>query len=492
MNPRAILESGMEMGCRPWPRFMLDAARWQALAPGEELSLLGLWGEVGFAHAAFLDEARMEVLLASVPAHDGRVPALSPRWPSAALFERALADLWAITAEGGTDARPFLDHGRWPLLGPLSGRATPQPPGVTPMEFLPAIGEGVHIIPVGPIHAGVIEPGHFRFHIQGEIIVRLEVRLGYTHKGTLSLIQGKPPRAAARFAARLSGDSTVAHSLAFARAAEAALGVEVPPRAFALRAAMLELERLHNHLNDLGFIANDAAFAVIHARCGWLREGLLRAIAAAFGHRLMMDRVLPGAVAQDIAAIPGLLVALAQVAAELPGLLAQYESHASLQDRVLGTGVMTAALVQQFAPGGVVGRAAGRGFDARLLTGELAPEALILQSSADVDARWRQRHAEALQSIEFLQALLPALPDSGLSVTLPPQGGEGVALVEGFRGECLAWMRLDGGGVIEACMLRDPSWLHWPLLEAAVIGNIVADFPIINKSINGSYSGVDL
>ncbi|UPY36593.1 NADH-quinone oxidoreductase subunit C [Sediminicoccus sp. KRV36] len=494
MTARALIESGQEMGCAPWPRYLLDAARWSALAPTPGITLLGLWGEAGFAHAAFLDAARMEVLLTSVPAPEGRIPALSPLWPGATLFERALRDLWGIEAEGGVDARPFLDHGRWPLLGPLSGRPAAQPPGSTPMEFLPATGDGVHIIPVGPIHAGVIEPGHFRFHIQGEIIVRLEVRLGYTHKGTLSLMQGKPPRAAARFAARLSGDSTVAHSLAFARAAEAALGVEAPPRAVALRAAMLELERLHNHLNDLGFIANDAAFAVIHARCGWLREGLLRAQAEAFGHRLMMDRVLPGGVAQDLSGegVAAMLRALSPIAAELPALLAVYESHASLQDRVLGTGTMDADLVAAFAPGGVVGRAAGCGFDARLLGGELTPEALITQPGADVDARWRQRHAEALQSIAFLQALLPVLPAGELTVTLPPRGGEGVALVEGFRGECLAWLRLDGAGGIEACMLRDPSWLHWPLLEAAVIGNIVADFPLINKSINGSYSGVDL
>ncbi len=494
MTLRALIQSGLSMGCRPWPRHQLDARRWAALAPAPGFALLGLWGEAGHAHAAFLDEERMEVLLASVPAEEGRIPALSPLWPSAALFERALRDLWGIEAEGGTDPRPFLDHGRWPLLGPLSGRPAAQAPNPQPMEFLPATGDGVHIIPVGPIHAGIIEPGHFRFHIQGEIIVRLEVRLGYTHKGTLSLIQGKPPRAAARFAARLSGDTTVAHSLAFARAAEAALEVEAPPRALALRSAMLELERLHNHLNDLGFISNDAAFAVIHARCGWLREGLLRAQATAFGHRLMMDRVLPGGVAQDLngEGIAALLASLTAIAAELPQLLALYESHASLQDRVLGTGVMVPELVAGFAPGGVVGRAAGRGFDARLLTGELAPEALATQSGADVDARWRQRYDEALQSVAMLQSLLPALPEGELTVTLPPRGGEGIALVEGFRGECLAWMRLDGAGGIEACMLRDPSWLHWPLLEAAVIGNIVADFPLINKSINGSYSGVDL
>ncbi|MBS7788782.1 NADH-quinone oxidoreductase subunit C [Roseococcus sp. SDR] len=494
MSLRTLIESGQRMGCTPWPRFLLDQRRWADLAPVPGFALLGLWGEPGFAHAAFLDETRLEVLLASVPAEEGRIPALSPRWPSAALFERMLRDLWGIEAEGGTDARPFLDHGRWPLLAPLSARPVAQAPEAKPMEFLPVAGEGVHIIPVGPIHAGVIEPGHFRFHVQGEIIVRLEARLGYVHKGTLSLMQGKPPRAAARFAARLSGDTTVAHSLAFARAAEAALEVEAPPRAQALRAAMLELERLHNHLNDLGFIANDAAFAVIHARCGWLREGLLRAQRDAFGHRLMMDRVLPGGVAQDVApdGVAALLAALSAIEAELPAILALYEGHASLQDRVLGTGIMEPWLVAAFAPGGVVGRAAGRGFDARLLTGELAPEALVTQSGADVDARWRQRYAEVLQSLAFLRELLPSLPEGELTVQLPPRGGEGIALVEGFRGECLAWMRLDGGGGIEACMLRDPSWLHWPLLEAAVIGNIVADFPLINKSINGSYSGVDL
>lgn len=494
MTLRATLESGQRMGCTPWPRFLLDQRRWSALAPAPGYALLGLWGEPGFAHAAFLDEARLEVLLATVPAEEGRIPGLSPLWPSAALFERMLTDLWGIAVEGGTDQRAFLDHGRWPLLAPLSARPAAQVPDATPMEFLPVAGEGVHIIPVGPIHAGVIEPGHFRFHVQGEIIVRLEARLGYVHKGTLSLMQGKPPRAAARFAARLSGDTTVAHSLAFARAAEAALAVEAPPRALALRTAMLELERLHNHLNDLGFIANDAAFAAIHARCGWLRESLLRAQRDAFGHRLMMDRVLPGGVAQDLVpeGIAALLGALDAIAAELPALLALYEGHASLQDRVLGTGIMEPWLVAAFAPGGVVGRAAGRGFDARLLTGELAPHALITQPGADVDARWRQRHGEALQSIAILREILPRLPEGELTVQLPPRGGEGVALVEGFRGECLAWLRLDGAGGIEACMLRDPSWLHWPLLEAAVIGNIVADFPLINKSINGSYSGVDL
>jgi Ni,Fe-hydrogenase III large subunit len=286
----------------------------------------------------------------------------------------------------------------------------------------------------------------------------------------------------------------VAHSLAFARAAEAAAGVAAPPRAAAIRAAMLELERLHNHLHDLGAIAGDAAFAALQAECGEWREHLLRAQQAAFGHRLMMDRVLPGGVAQDLDAsgIAALRGVLARIAAALPGLRRIYDSHASLQDRMVGTGVIARALRDAFAPGGVVGRAAGRAFDARVLNGEMAAEAMPLHAGGDVDARWRQRHAEAAIAIARAEALLAALPEGPLAAPLPARGGEGAALVEGFRGECLAWVTLDDGGMIEALYLRDPSWLHWPLLEAAVIGNIVADFPLINKSINGSYSGVDL
>lgn len=498
MKAQSILEAGRIAACMPWPRTVLDAAGWLALRAAlrddPRLDLLALWGEPGHVHAAFLDIEAPRLWLASVATPDNSVPALSPVRPGAALFERALHDLWGITAEGALDARPWLDHGRWPVTAPLSARPGSHIPAAPPMEFLPAEGEGVHQIPVGPIHAGIIEPGHFRFHVQGETIVRLEARLGWTHKGTLSLMQGKSPRVAARFAARLSGDSTVAHALAFARAAEAATGVEAPPRAAALRAAMLELERLHNHLNDLGFIANDAAFAPLHAEAGLLREGLLRAQHLAFGHRLMMDRVVPGGVALDLApeGMAALDAALAAAAAGLLRLLHMYESHASLQDRVLGTGTLSPALVASFAPGGVVGRAAGRAFDARLLTGEMTE--CPTQPGADVDARWRQRHAEADAAIPQARALLGALPPGPLTVSLGHGGvaAEGVALVEGFRGECLAWLALDEGGLIRAAYLRDPSWLHWPLLEAAVIGNIVADFPLINKSFNASYSGVDL
>jgi len=275
-------------------------------------------------------------LLASTPAAGWNYAALSPARPGAMRFERMILELWGHHAEGAVDLRPWLDHGRWNLRHPLAAKPIPFAGEAPQPEFLPTVGDGIHQIPVGPIHAGVIESGHFRFSVQGEAIVRLEQRLGYKHKGTLSLMLGTSPRAAVRYAARLSGDSTVAHSWAFSAAVEAALGVTPPPRALHLRALMLELERVHNHLNDWGFVCNDVAFAYPHARCGLLREGVLRAIAAAFGHRLMMDRVLPGGVAPDIAprGTEAILAALAAVEAEIPVLMQIYEAHASLQDRV--------------------------------------------------------------------------------------------------------------------------------------------------------------
>ncbi len=500
----ALIEgSGATQGCRPHERHLLTPSRWaemaEALAAGHDPALLALWAEPGAVHAAFLVESEGRLVLASVPAPEGRYAALSPARPGAVRFEKAIRDLWGLTAEGAVDLRAWLDHGRWPMTAPLAPRRGAAPAWPPPQpEFLTVEGRGVHQIPVGPVHAGIIEPGHFRFHVQGETVARLEQRFGYLHKGTIGLMLGKSPRSAARFAARLSGDSTVAHAWAFAMAAEAATGTAPPARAVALRAVMGELERLHNHLNDWGFVCNDAAFAYPHARCGALREGVLRAAAIAFGHRLMMDRVVPGGVADDIA--PGgaeaVLRALDAVEAEVPALERIYDSHASLQDRVVGTGAVGTALVARFAAGGHVGRAAGRAFDARRMPGyapydRLDPVVPVLPQG-DVDARVRIRIAEIHESLRLLRRLLASLPEGALLAPLPQKGGEGVGIVEGFRGECLHWLALDDGGLIRAAFPRDPSWLQWPLLEAAIENNIVADFPLCNKSFNGSYSGVDL
>jgi Ni,Fe-hydrogenase III large subunit len=290
--------------------------------------------------------------------------------------------------------------------------------------------------------------------------------------------------------------------LAFARAIEAALGYDAPQRAVWLRALMAELERLANHFGDLGAVCNDAAFAMLHAQFGLLREYVLRAADKCFGHRLMMDRIAPGGVLcdlpQDGAATIAALVA--HIRAHFPELVELYDNTASLQDRTVGTGFLTPALARQFGAGGYVGRASGRAFDARRTPGYAPYDALQFEvpvlEDGDVNARLWIRVREVEQSMRIIEQILRQLPSGAIRGALPTRpdmhAGEGVALVEGFRGDVLVWVQLAQDGSIERCHLRDPSWFQWPLLEAVIEGNIVADFPLCNKSFNCSYSGHDL
>jgi Ni,Fe-hydrogenase III large subunit len=314
------------------------------------------------------------------------------------------------------------------------------------------------------------------------------------------LMAGSSIDAATKLAGRTSGDSTVAYAFAFARAVEAALGIEAPPRAAWLRALMGELERLANHLGDIGAICNDAAFALMHAHCGVLRERVLRASDAAFGHRLMRDRIVPGGVAGDLSdeGTAALRSVIAEIRQRFPALIELYDSTASLQDRTVATGQLKVELALQYAAGGYVGRASGRDFDARRNLGyspydELTFDVPVLKEG-DVNARVWIRIREVEQSLSLVEQILQRLPGGPVRVDIGETNGprEGMALIEGFRGDVLVWLRIAGGGVVERCHLRDPSWFQWPLLEAAIEGNIVADFPLCNKSFNCSYSGHDL
>jgi Ni,Fe-hydrogenase III large subunit len=359
----------------------------------------------------------------------------------------------------------------------------------------------LHQIPVGPVHAGIIEPGHFRFTANGETVVRLEERLGYVHKGTESLIAGSDLARAAKLSGRVSGDSTVGYAMAFAHAVEAARNILVPKRAVWLRALMAELERLANHFGDFGAICNDASFSLMHAQCGMLRERTLRTAASCFGHRLMMDRVIPGGVASDLApdGVMHVKNLLAEIAVRLPKLVELYDNTASLQDRTVATGVLKPALARRFGAGGYVGRASGRSFDARRDIG-YAPYGELnfdvpVREDGDVNARVWIRIRELEQSIRLLEQILSRLPDGPIAVDAAGADhsvAEGIGIVEGFRGDILVWVRIDGSDRIARCHLRDPSWFQWPLLEAVIEGNIVADFPLCNKSFNCSYSGHDL
>lgn len=477
---------------------MVDAEEWSAITVqlGEGRWVLsGLWGESGAVHMALLDSHRIEIVTLACPA--GVFPSVARHHPPAHRLERTISDLFGLRPVGAADDRPWLDHGRWLVCHPL-GVPTSHSGSGEPYVFLAAEGDGLHQIAVGPVHAGIIEPGHFRFTASGETVVRLEQRFGYVHKGIEGLLAGAPLNRAAQLAGRLSGDSTVAMSLAFARAVEVALEIEVPARAHWLRALLAELERIANHLGDIGAVCNDAAFALMHAHTGVLRERVLRHANAVFGHRLMMDRVVPGGVTTDpgSASLGVIRVLVKAIRESLPSLVELYDGTASLQDRTVGTGTLSHALARQYGCGGYVGRASARNFDARRDLpyppyDTLKFEVPVFQEG-DVNARIWVRIREIEQSLTLIEQLLDGMPTGAISVDVSGKAGEGLALVEGFRGDILCWLRLGPDGLIERCHLRDPSWFQWPLLEAAIEGNIVADFPLCNKSFNCSYSGHDL
>ncbi|MBI1986508.1 MAG: NADH-quinone oxidoreductase subunit C [Rhodospirillales bacterium] len=484
---------------RPWPRFTVDAGTWNAVAArlaDGQATLAGLWGADDDVHMAVVDAADKALAVVSLDCPQGTFPSVGRVHPPAIRLERAIADLFGLLPEGAPDARPWLDHGRWGVRHPL-GRRVDVADAPVDYPFLAAEGESLHQIPVGPVHAGIIEPGHFRFTANGETVVRLEERLGYVHKGIEALAAGADIAHAAKLAGRTSGDSTVAYTLAYARAVEAALSVAVTPRAVWLRALMAELERLANHFGDVGAVCNDAAFTLAHAHFGILRESVLRVADDCFGHRLMRDCVVPGGVAigLDDEGAASIRVLVAELGRRFPALVELYDNTASVKDRTFGTGVLSQALARQFGAGGFVGRASGRDVDARRWPGyppydELEFKVPVL-STGDVNARVWVRIQEIDQSLSLIGQILDRLPAGAARVEVPRGSGEGLGLVEGFRGDILVWVRL-GGGRVERCHLRDPSWFQWPLLEAVIEGNIVADFPLCNKSFNCSYSGHDL
>ena len=481
-------------------RRAVDAKTWianaEALGRGEG-ELVALFAEPDRVHMALRDVAGTRLLTLAVA--DRRYPSVGARHAPAIRLERAIRDLFGHEPEGLPDTRPWLDHGAWPLAHPLAAKRGLPAKARGGYEFLPVEGEGLHQIPVGPVHAGIIEPGHFRFTANGETVVRLEARLGYVHKGIEWLMQGAPIARAATLIGRVSGDSTVAYAYAFARAVESALRLTPPPRAVYLRALMAELERIANHLGDFGAICNDATYVLIHAHCGVLREQVLAACDAAFGHRLMRDCIVPGGVAADLSAAEArrLKALVDSIAPRFRELVAIYDDAPSLLDRTVTTGLVSAELVRRFAAGGYVGRASGRDFDARREHAYPPYDKLGLEvpvfEAGDVDARLRVRLREIEESLRLVRRILDALPRGEVRAALRGAKGEreGVGMVEGFRGDVFVYVRLSGTTVVR-CHPRDPSWFQWPLLEVAVKDNIVADFPLCNKSFNCSYSGHDL
>jgi Ni,Fe-hydrogenase III large subunit/Ni,Fe-hydrogenase III component G len=485
----------------------LEVAGDVAAAGGQ---LLALWTTLerdkdGHANVrtAFLADLRLLVATLRIPVATERYPGLHGLFPTATRMQRAAFDLTGVRSDA-PDQRPWLRHAAWrPDEHPLGGDS----PAVADAScaaddyaFVRVDGEGVHEIPVGPVHAGIIEPGHFRFSVVGEKVLKLEERLGYVHKGIERRFTELPALEGHRLAARVSGDSAVAFSWAYCQALEGLSGVVPSDRAHYLRALCLELERLQNHLGDLGALGNDAGFAFGLAQFSRLKEELARAMHAAIGQRYLLDAIVPGGTAFDLrdSTAATLGAAVHRIGESVLELRRIYDEHAGVRDRLVGAGQVTPELARRLGLTGLAGRASGQTVDLRVDRPCAPYDALrpvkCVQQAGDVAARVAVRFDEVQESRRLVAAILAALPPGAARVPVasPTRQAFAVGLVEGWRGPVLVALETTADGGILRCHPHDPSWQNWPVLEHAVIGNIVPDFPLINKSFNLSYSGHDL
>jgi Ni,Fe-hydrogenase III large subunit len=447
------------------------------------------------------------VLRTRLGGEEPSLPSHAPYFVAADRPERHMRDLFGIQFEGHPDPRRWTRHQAWgehhaPLRKsyPAQGSPLPMTPPDRNYPFLKAQGQGVYEIPVGPVHAGIIEPGHFRFQAVGETVLHLEERLGYVHKGIEKIAEGRTPQSLARLAGRVSGDTTVGHAFAACLAMERAAGLEAPPRAAVLRGILAERERVVNHLWDMAAICNDVAFTFAYYQFGRLRELWLRDNQAWFGHRLLMDTLVPGGVATDLpaAAVPAMRSAIKALRKELSELITIVDANSSLEDRLVAAGRLAVEQAQSLGALGFVGRASGQDFDVRR-DAPYPPYGLVtvkvpVESQGDIASRFWVRYKETRAALSLLERLLDALPPGELLVPWldPAPGAEGLGLVEGWRGEIVAYVRFGEAGRVSRYFPRDPSVVNWPALEKLALGNIVPDFPVCNKSVNGSYSGNDL
>jgi Ni,Fe-hydrogenase III large subunit/Ni,Fe-hydrogenase III component G len=501
-------------GALPAWHASIEAERLRTVAEkarAQKARLVALWAsdetphDAGFAlHVAFSLRAGLLWLTAPLEREHPRYPGIADLFPAANRMQRAAYDLVGVHPQGGADHRKWLRHGAWPAGAfPLRKAFDPaqrSEPAPDHYPFIRVEGEGVHEIPVGPVHAGTIEPGHFRFSIVGETILKLEERLGYKHKGIEKRFEQLGPQEGARLAGRVSGDSTVAYAWAYVMALEAACGVEAPARAVCLRAIALELERVANHLGDLGYLGNDVALSFGFFQFWRLKETLLRVNGELFGHRYLMDFIVPGGVERDLDAAGGgrLLEVLTYIKSEVGALRAIYDEHAGAQDRFIMTGQVAPELAERLGLTGFAGRASGQAYDLRADLPVPPYEALQLNKAGhirgDVAARVSVRFEELAESLRLIDQLVKQLPQSALRVAVGIQGPgkRGCGWIEGWRGEVFIALQVGAQGQLHRVHAHDPSWQNWPALERAVLGNIVPDFPLINKSFNLSYSGHDL
>jgi Ni,Fe-hydrogenase III large subunit len=410
-------------------------------------------------------------------------PSLTPLIPAAQWDEREIHDLFGIVPAGHPDLRPLAVHD----------------PSVPYRHFV-AHGDGVYQLPVGPIHAGVIEPGHFRFSAVGESILHLDARLFYTHRGLERLVEGRSFEAALAVVERSCGVCTVTHATAYSRAVERLSETEAPPRARLARVLLAELERLYNHVGDLGNICAGVGFHFGTSRLGWHKEELLRINEALTGHRFLTGMVVPGGLRRDLdeRGLAGLDASIAELDHKVRSVVRQLVRSSSFMARLHGTGVLPAADARRLGALGVAARASGLSGDLRRdrpADGYLDLDVpLTTASGGDVAARFHVRAQEAAVSAALIHEVLRRLPDGPVRVPLhrePKPGASTVAGAEGPRGASWIWLMAGPGGTVERVHLRSASFANWPVLAGVVPGNLVPDFPLINKSFELCYACTD-
>ena len=437
-----------------------------------------------------------------LPPDDRAIDSLATFYYPASRFEREIKDLFGIEATGHPDRRPLVCHAFWPEdYYPLLKDAVP--PAIfeddgTSFPFKPVSGEGVYEIPVGPVHAGIIEPGHFRFSVVGETVIDLKIRLYFTHKGTEKLFEGRAPADGVELAERISGDTTIGHSLAYCQALESLAGCAVPVRAQYLRVILLEMERLYNHIADFGMLCNDTGYAVAHSHCFRIRERLLRLNKRLTGNRLMHGGIVLGGVGHDLPADLDLSGELDAIIADFSEIVDISLGNTTLMDRLESAGRLTTRIAMDLGVLGYVARASNIDVDARRDHPFAAYPALKfavpVYTSGDVRARTMARVEEARISVQIIKQALNDMPAGSIVVPVGtlPAWEPAFGLVEGWRGTIIHWVMADESGRLYRVKVRDPSFMNWPALSFAILKNIVPDFPLCNKSFNQTYSGNDL
>jgi len=454
-------------------------------------------------NSVFVDYKNSRWIIVSVDIPQGNpcFDSLAKSIYSASLFEREIWEMFGIEPKGNPDLRRLRLHdevwpkGNYPLRKDFHKM---QAGDLSEYKFGRVEGDGIFEVPVGPVHAGIIGPGHFRFSVAGEPIINLEGRLGFTHRGVEKLFEGKSCVDAIRLSECVSGDSGFAHSLSLAQAAEKICGVKIPVQAAYLRAIFLELERMHNHVNDAGGIAVDVGFSFPAAYASIIKEAILQLNEKLTGNRYLRKVNVVGGVLAEIDERKKqlLLDSLKKIKKDFNELVKILSSSVSFMDRVDTAGVLLRKTAEDLGVTGLAARASGIPVDLRKYFPGVYKEAkfkMATQESGDVLARLRVRISEFEESCRLIEEFTEKLSQGEKSIVDSElKAGSALGYAEGWRGPVLYWLKIDPQGLIERCKVVDPSFLNWQGLSYAVLGNIIPDFPLCNKSFDLSYSGNDL